>query len=547
MKMIVGWVQTGHLDNALKLFYKMPVRDAICWNTIKGFLDCADLTTAEELLDEMPEPSVVSWTTMIDGFFRFGQVEWAEVFFRQMPIRDLAAWNAMLHGILFEQMPSRNVISWTSMIGGLDQNGKSEEALIVFERMFKSGIVPNASTLTCALSACANALSFPLGAQIHGHVFKSRFCLRQIEKATQVFNEAMYRNVVICTAPLSGYGLNGRHEDGLKVFSDMMRTSVLPNQSSFVSALNSCCTVKLQLRSDVFVGNSLVAVNDANVVFKRLREYNIVTWNATICGYAQHGRGMWAMELFSEMIHGLVQPDEITLTGLCLFRYFNENTSIKLKHDHYASMVDKHAPMPLKTNSIAWLALLSSCRMYFDLDLAERATNYILDLEPHSSAAYVLLSNFYASANRWVTMKDKRIMKQPGRSWVTIRGQKHLFLSRDKSHPLRENMYWKLDWLKIKLKELGYVPDKRFSLHDVENDQKEESLFYHSERLAVAFALIITVNGSMITVMKSLRICGDCHSAIKLIAKIVDREIVVRDSSRIHHFRSGIYSCGDYW
>lgn len=408
--------------------------------------------------------------------------------------------------------------------------------------------------------------------------------------------------MVICTALLTGYGLNGRHEDGLKVFNDMMRTSVLPNQSSFVSTLNSCCSlesldrgkevhasaVKLQLGSDVFVGNSLVvmyskcgAVDDAVVVFKRLKEKNIVTWNAIICGCAQHGRGMWAMELFSQMIRGLVQPDEITLTGLlsscshsgmlqkgrCLFRYFSENTSIELKHEHYSCMVDvlgrcgklEEAEdfvrnMPLKTNSIVWLALLSSCRMHSNLDLAERAANYILGLEPHCSAAYVLLSNFYASANRWgdvsrlrVTMRDKGIVKQPGRSWVTIKGQKHLFLSGDKSHSLSENIYWKLDWLNMKLKELGYLPDKRFSLHDVEDEQKEESLFYHSERLAIAFALITTVEGSTITVMKNLRICGDCHSAIKLIAKIVDREIVVRDSSRFHHFRSGICSCGDYW
>ncbi|KAK3430890.1 hypothetical protein EUGRSUZ_E02554 [Eucalyptus grandis] len=346
-------------------------------------------------------------------------------------------------------------------------------------------------------------------------------------------------------------------------------------------ALNSCCSlesldrgkevhasaVKLQLGSDVFVGNSLVvmyskcgAVDDAVVVFKRLKEKNI---------------------LFSQMIRGLVQPDEITLTGLlssctnsgmlqkgrCLFRYFSENTSIELKHEHYSCMVDvlgrcgklEEAEdfvrnMPLKTNSIVWLALLSSCRMHSNLDLAERAANYILGLEPHCSAAYVLLSNFYASANRWgdvsrlrVTMRDKGIVKQPGRSWVTIKGQKHLFLSGDKSHSLSENIYWKLDWLDMKLKELGYLPDKRFSLHDVEDEQKEESLFYHSERLAIAFALITTVEGSTITVMKNLRICGDCHSAIKPIAKIVDREIVVRDSSRFHHFRSGICSCGDYW
>ncbi|KAL3739665.1 hypothetical protein ACJRO7_020996 [Eucalyptus globulus] len=146
--MIMGRVQTGRLDDALKLFCEMPVRDAICWNTmIEGCLDCGDLITAVELFGEMPEPSVVLWTAMIDGLFRFGQVELVERFFNQMPIRDLAMSNCENARVddamkLFEQMPFRNVISWTSMIGGLDQNGKSEWALIVFERMSSLVLYP---------------------------------------------------------------------------------------------------------------------------------------------------------------------------------------------------------------------------------------------------------------------------------------------------------------------------------------------------------------------------------------------------------------------
>lgn len=97
------------------------------------------------------------------------------------------------------------------------------------------------------------------------------------------------------------------------------------------------------------------------------------------------------------------------------------------------------------------------------------------------------------------------------------------------------------------MKEFGYCPERSYSLHDVEDEQKEEMLSSHSERLAIGFALITTVEGSTITVMKNLRVCGDCHHAIKLISKIVRREIVVRDSSRFHHFRSGSCSCRDYW
>ena len=122
-----------------------------------------------------------------------------------------------------------------------------------------------------------------------------------------------------------------------------------------------------------------------------------------------------------------------------------------------------------------------------------------------------------------------------------------MFFAPLQAQPLSEKIYQKLDWLGGKLKDFGYVPDERFALHDVEDEQKQEMLSYHSERLAIAFGLVTTAEGCAITVMKNLRVCGDCHSAIKLIAKIVGREIIVRDSTRFHHFRNGMCSCGDYW
>ncbi|KAF3590305.1 hypothetical protein DY000_02024687 [Brassica cretica] len=94
----------------------------------------------------------------------------------------------------------------------------------------------------------------------------------------------------------------------------------------------------------------------------------------------------------------------------------------------------------------------------------------------------------------------------------------------------------------------GYVPDYRSALHDVEDEQKEEMLWYYSERLAIAFALVYTVEGNAVTVMKNLRVCEDCHAVIKLISRVVGREIVLRDPTRFHHLRMGyICSCGDYW
>ncbi|XP_061362589.1 pentatricopeptide repeat-containing protein At5g46460, mitochondrial [Gastrolobium bilobum] len=628
--MLLGYAQNHMLPEAINLFHQIPSKDVVSWNSIiKGCFDCGNFVTARKLFDEMPQRTVVSWTTVVDGCLRLGRVEDAETLFWAMPYKDVAAWNSMIHGYcangrvddalrLFCQMPSRDVISWTSIIAGLDHNGKSDQALLLFRNMVASGVHPSATSLVCGLSAAAKISAFHVGVQIHCSMFKLGYCCfdefisaslvtfyagcNQMETACKVFGEVIRKNVVVWTALVTGYGLNNKHREALEVFGEMMRIGVLPNESSFTSALNSCCgledlekgkviraaVIKMGLETGVYVGSSLAVlyskcgcIGDAMSVFKGVSQKSIVSWNSVIVGCAQHGYGMWALALFNQMLREGVDPDEITLTGLlsacsrsgmlqkarCFFRYFGQKRSVALTIEHYACMVDVLGrcgeleeaealamSMPMKANSMVWLVLLSACRMHSNLDVAERAAKQIFEMDPDCSAAYVLLSNLYASSSRWDevarirrTMKHNGVVKQPGSSWLTLKGLRHEFLSADRSHPLTEQIYQKLDWLGVKLKELGYVPDQQFALHDVEIEQKEEMLSYHSERLAIAFGLLSTVEGSTITVMKNLRVCGDCHNAIKLMAKIVHREIVVRDSSRFHHFKNGVCSCGDYW
>ncbi|MQM21729.1 hypothetical protein Taro_054774 [Colocasia esculenta] len=115
------------------------------------------------------------------------------------------------------------------------------------------------------------------------------------------------------------------------------------------------------------------------------------------------------------------------------------------------------------------------------------------------------------------------------------------------SNPKRREAYEKVRELHRQMREAGYVPDTRYVLHDIDEEAKERALMYHSERLAIAFGLISTAQGTTLRIMKNLRICGDCHNAIKVMSRIVEREIIVRDNKRFHHFRDGACSCGDYW
>ncbi|XP_010559273.1 PREDICTED: pentatricopeptide repeat-containing protein At5g46460, mitochondrial [Tarenaya hassleriana] len=628
--MISAYARSNRLVDALKVFDQMPMRDVVSWNSmINGCVECGALDTAMTLFDEMPERTVVSWTTMVNGCFRSGRVAEAERLFHQMPRRDTAAWNAMIHGYLqfgkvddafklFTLIPCPNVVSWTSMIGGLDQNGNSGGALVLFRKMMDSRVKPTSRTFACVITACANAPSFHLGVQVHGFIVKLGFFFeeyvsaslitfyancKRVEDSRKVLDEKVHVNVAVWTALLSGYSLNRKHEDALSVFSVMLKADILPNQSTFTSTLNSCTAlealdrgkeihgvaIKLGLGSDVFVGNSLVVMysecgnmHDAASAFTGVSGKNIVSWNSAIVGYAQHGNGRWALEIFCRMVRLNVEPDEITFTGLLsacshcgylekgrkLFEYMSRRNPVDIKLQHYTCMVDilgrsgklKEAEefiesMPVKPNEMVWLALLGACRMHSDIDRAERAAEAILELEANTSAVYVLLSNIYASARRWSDvsrmrgkMRQSGIRKRPGKSWVVMKGEKHEFCTGDRTHPMTDKIHEKIEFLRRKLREMGYEPDKRYALHDVEEEQKEEMLWNHSERLAIAFGLVSSrVEGSTITVMKNLRVCGDCHSVTKLISIVVGREIVVRDTTRFHHFKDGVCSCGDYW
>ncbi|KAJ6917969.1 hypothetical protein NC651_012238 [Populus alba x Populus x berolinensis] len=74
-------------------------------------------------------------------------------------------------------------------------------------------------------------------------------------------------------------------------------------------------------------------------------------------------------------------------------------------------------------------------------------------------------------------------------------------------------------------------------MHDVDEEEKVHSLRDHSEKLAVAYGLLKVPEGMPIRVMKNLRVCGDCHLTIKVIAQVTGREMILRDTNRFHHLR----------
>uniref|UniRef100_A0A7N0T0J4 DYW domain-containing protein n=1 Tax=Kalanchoe fedtschenkoi TaxID=63787 RepID=A0A7N0T0J4_KALFE len=424
----------------------------------------------------------------------------------------------------------------------------------------------------------------------------------RFKEAELIFVALAHRSSVPWTAMISAYVQKGLPEQGLRMFVEMQRARVSADQATFASALKASANLALPslgkqfhsfitrsgFMSNVFSGSALLdmyakcgSLKDALSVFREMPTRNTVSWNALISAYAQNGEGDMSIRLFEDMVRSGKSPDSVSLLTVltaCSHRglvekgleYFNSMASVyrvEVRREHYACMVDilcrsgrfdeaekLMKEMPFEPDEILWTAVLNSCRIHKNQHLAKKAASNLFNMELRDAAAYVNMSNIYAEAGQWdnvgevkKAMRDRRIKKVPAYSWVEINHRVHTFSANDRTHAQIDKIREKIDALTDQMNKEGYRADTSCALHNEDEDLRADSLKYHSERLAIAFALISTPEGSPILIMKNLRACTDCHTAIKAISKIVKRNITVRDSNRFHHFNDGVCSCGDYW
>lgn len=224
---------------------------------------------------------------------------------------------------------------------------------------------------------------------------------------------------------------------------------------------------------------------------------------------------------------------------------------VELGQEQAYEFVEK---MPTRPNSVVWRTLLGACVNHNHIGLAEKARGRLHELDPHHDGDYVFLSTAYGGVGKWnrkaqmrILMKDQRISKRPGYSLINADQENHEFVSGENSHPECKNISDSLTSIIDRLKLQGYTPQTSNLLHDIKEEEKESNLSYHSEKLAIAFAFMHFKDGRTIQGMKNIRICHDRHSFMKHVLDVFQRQIVVRDQNRFHHFSKGSYSCKDFW
>ncbi|KNA09521.1 hypothetical protein SOVF_152880 [Spinacia oleracea] len=433
--MIAGYSQNGMIDEAKDVFLHMPIKNSASWSAMISGLaqnerceEALHMFVGLQRLGNFPTHSCFTSciyasaslgaieigkqmhalaiknschhnsfvaNALISMYSKFKNTEDVSQVFSAIGIKDVAAWNSLItshsHNYMlekardiFEKMPERDVVSWTAIVSAYAQAGDFDAAFHMFIDMLARQLRPNELTITSTLSACGSAGAVKLGEQIHG----------------------------------------------------------LLNKLGFDSCL--------------FVNNALITMyfkfgsEGGFSVFEYMSEKDLVTWNAVLAGCAHNGLGKEAIKFFKRMEAEGVFPDQISFLGiLCACSraglleegraYLDsmcKDYGIKPLLYHYTCVVDLLGragelseaealveSMPVEPDCVIWEALLGACKIHCNIELAERIANKLFKMDTVKSGTYVLLSNLYASHQRWDKVEEIRelmiaqgMCKEPGTS-----------------------------------------------------------------------------------------------------------------------------------
>nr|XP_043606789.1 putative pentatricopeptide repeat-containing protein At5g52630 [Erigeron canadensis] len=539
----------GNLDSAMKAFWRIEERNVISWTTVVSA--CGENGNAADglglfcaMLEEDVEPNEFILTSVlslcctmqaIDVGLQVHSLSIKIGYQFNLPVANSTMYLYLKGGLyseakkLFYGLEKVSLVTWNAMIAGYaqmmdvaensvvrSQNGA--EALDIFLRLQRSGLKPDLFTMSSVLTVCSNLVALEQGEQIHAQTIKTGYLA----------------DVVVGTALVNMY--------------------------------SKCGSIK-----------------KASKAFVEMNSRTLISWTSMITAFAQHGLARQALDLFNDMRLAGDRPNKVTFVGVLAacshagmvdegLRYFEMMKSeykITPIMDHYGCIIDMFVrlgrledafdfvkKMEFEPNEFIWSLLVAGCRSHGNLELGFYAAEQLLSLNPKDPELYIMLLNMYVSAGKWKDvsrlrkiMKDEKITKPRDWSWISIKDKVYSFKQDDKSCYQCHEVHGLLGDLLEKSRNLGFEWKENLDIPENEEIEDREPSFsraHHSEKYAVVFGLLKIQKPSPIRVVKSMGMCSDCHSFIKFVSVLTEREIMVRDNKRLHRFVHGKCSCGDF-
>ncbi|KAK7306570.1 hypothetical protein VNO77_44519 [Canavalia gladiata] len=443
------------------------------------YLKCNCLRYARQVFDDLRNRTLSAYNYMIGGYLKQGEVEESLGLVHRLLVSGekldgftfsmilkastsrsdvalLGDLGRMVHTQILKSDVEKDEVLCTALIDSYVKNGRVGYARAVFDVMSEKNVI------------CSTSL-------ISGYMNQGSF-----KDAEFIFQKTLDKDVVAFNAMIEGYSKTPEHAmRSLEVYIDMQRLKFRPNLSTFASIIGACSALaafeigqqvqsqlmKTPFFADIKLGSALIdmyskcgRIADARIVFDHMLEKNVFSWTSMIDGYGKNGFPDEALELFEKMqTKYCIMPNFVTFLsalsacahaglvdkGWEIFQSMENEYQIKPGMEHYACMVDLLGRagrlnqawvfvmrIPERPNSDVWAALLSSCRLHGNTEMAKLAAHELFKLNVDGRpGAYVALSNTLAAAGKWdsVTelreiMKERGISKDVGCSWVGADG-----------------------------------------------------------------------------------------------------------------------------
>ncbi|KAK3418737.1 hypothetical protein EUGRSUZ_H03307 [Eucalyptus grandis] len=430
------------MDDACVVFRHIQAKNEVSWTTlITGFTHRGDgysgLNVFRQMLLEGAELNPFSFSIAVRACASIG----SQVFGLQLHasavkhgfLFNLPVMNSILDmycrccclseaSQCFHEMHEKDVITWNTLIAGYERPDSSE-ALIIYSKMESQGFQPNCFTFTSVTAACGNLALTKCGQQIHGVIIRRGLersmglanalidmyakC-GSINDSHRIFISMSHRNLLSWTSMMIGFGAHGQGREAIKLFDDMVRSGIRPDQIVFMAVLSACSHAGL--------------VDEGLRYFELMSEYNVTP---------------------SQEVYGCV-VDLLGRAGRVEEAY---------------QLIES---MPFRPDESVWGALLGACRAHRLKKLGKLVAQRVLELRPRLVGTYVTLSNIYAAEGKWgefarvrKLMRGMGSKKETGRSWIDVGNQIFSLVAGDKMVPRVHEILGLLIW---DMKNAGYVP-----------------------------------------------------------------------------------------
>ncbi|GFP81892.1 pentatricopeptide repeat-containing protein at2g36980 mitochondrial [Phtheirospermum japonicum] len=493
-------------QDACKVFEEMGCRNEVSWcSLLFAYSNVGLLDISSNVFYNMPKRVVIAWNTIISGYAKWGETESCLYMFKKM-LEDSCG-------------PDRWTLSAT--MNACAEMSKPYYGYTMHGFIIRSG-------LNLAVEVNNSVLSFYVKFGDENEVLKAVEAFRafnevswnviidaymkigNLEEAYRVFQRVPDKNLISWTSMITGYMRNGLGERALVFFVGLTRNYIRPDDITLGAVLHACSNmatlghgqmvhayvVQSGFHAYSYVGNSLVNmyakcgdIYNANQAFNDVVNKDLISWNTMLFAFGLHGRSTQALRIFEEMLASGVKPDKVTFVGLLMmcshlgiismgldfFESMGSRYGLTPDTDHVTCVVDmlaragkfekakeladKYAELDNLDASLSEAVVGSYFSHRGDLKKGAELAEQLRILRPRDEMSYVVLSNLYCASGQWgraeglrEAMADRGVKKMTGCSWVEVRNEVRGFVAGSKSFDCVEEVYMMLSILESEIR-----------------------------------------------------------------------------------------------